>query len=100
MDKLHVLAGCCFRLRIRSIAADHPCPPRALHGEHQWSLTANHGQLKPLLSGSIMSTSSCSQAHDQLHAPPAGLSSGMAKGWTLVLGDKLRRYPVASAPAA
>jgi hypothetical protein len=42
-----------------------PCPPRALHGEHQRSFTANHGQPKPLLSGSILPTSGRSQAHDQ-----------------------------------
>jgi len=42
-----------------------PCPPRALHGEHQRSFTANGGQPKPQLSGSILPTSRCFQGHDQ-----------------------------------
>jgi len=45
-----VRSGCA-----RLLTGSHqPCPPRALHGERQWSFTTNHGQLKPLLSGSIM----------------------------------------------
>jgi hypothetical protein len=41
-----------------------PCPPRALCGGHLWSFAANHGQPKPLLNGSGLPESSCSQALD------------------------------------
>jgi hypothetical protein len=79
-------------------ACDHPCRPRALHGEHQWSVTANHGQSNPLLKGSAQIESCCSQARNQQQVPPAGLGSGMAAGLDLkVVSHQLHGYPVASA---
>ena len=95
MDNLQLVAGCCLRLRIRSIAADHPCPPRALHGEHQRSFTANHGQPKPLLKGSILPELSCSQAHNQKPVPPAGLAPGWLQDRArIVVGHQGSGYPV------
>lgn len=48
-----------------------PCPPRAPRGRHVRSLTANHGEPKPLLKGSVLPESRCSQAPHQTRAPPA-----------------------------
>jgi hypothetical protein len=39
--------------------------------------TANRGQQKLLLKGSVLPESSCSQAHDQQQVPPAGLGSAV-----------------------
>jgi hypothetical protein len=42
-----------------------PCPPRALQGRQSRSFTANHGQPKPLRTGSVLRMSCSSQAHDE-----------------------------------
>jgi hypothetical protein len=56
-----------------------PCPLRALHGGHLRSFTANHGQPKPLLKGSVVASHVVPKL--MMNAvPPAGLRSRMVRG--------------------
>jgi hypothetical protein len=75
-----------------------PCPLRALHGGHLRSFTANHGQPKPLLKGSVVASHVVPKL--MMNAvPPAGLRSRMVRGWARrwwVI--RVARYSVTSAP--
>jgi hypothetical protein len=56
-----------------------PCPLCALYGGHLRSFTANHGQPKPLLKGSVVASHVVPKL--MMNAvPPAGLRSRMVRG--------------------
>jgi hypothetical protein len=62
------------------------CPPRALEGRHPRSFTANPGQRKSLLNGSVLAKTCSSQAHDSKTNIPVdlirgSLSTGFGRQW-------------------
>jgi hypothetical protein len=86
------------RLRIRGIGANHPCPPRALHSEHQWSLTTGRGESKPPIKGSAVPKSRCSPASRSNTSASGGPRSAMAPGSGQEnRGHQRGGYPVTSA---
>jgi hypothetical protein len=63
-----------------------------------WSLTANHGEPKPLLRGLCPARVKLFPSSRPNHVPPAGLDPRMVAGLhPKVIGYQLHGYPVASA---
>jgi hypothetical protein len=73
---------------------ESPCPPRALQGSHSRSFTANHGQSKSLLNGSVLARSCSSQALNTGSIQSSGIIKSPDENYSVSLSSAMPKIRV------